>query len=107
MSLDVYLTAVRSTTVYDGNITHNLNRMAAAAGIYSELWRPGEIGISKASQLIAPLEKGLRMLKETPDMFTQYNAANGWGKYEHLVKFVEEYLNECRENPDADVRVSR
>ena len=28
MSLDVYLTAVRSVTVYDCNITHNLGRMA-------------------------------------------------------------------------------
>ena len=31
MSLDVYLTAVRPTVVYDRNITHNLNVMADAA----------------------------------------------------------------------------
>ena len=40
MSLDVYLTAVRPTTVYESNITHNLGKMAAAAGIYSELLAP-------------------------------------------------------------------
>lgn len=107
MSLDVYLTAVRPTTIFSSNITHNLNGMAKAAGIYSELWRPDEIGVTKASQLIAPLAKGLRLLKETPALFEQYNASNGWGMYKHFVPFVEEYLNACRENPDADVSVSR
>lgn len=34
MSLDVYLSAVRETTIFSENITHNLNRMADAAGIY-------------------------------------------------------------------------
>lgn len=29
--------------VFDANITHNLNRMAGAAGIYEALWRPGEL----------------------------------------------------------------
>ena len=36
--------------VYEGNITHNLNRMAEACGIYMELWRPEEIGVIKAEQ---------------------------------------------------------
>jgi hypothetical protein len=34
MSLDVYLIAARPTNVYSANITHNLNKMAEAAGIY-------------------------------------------------------------------------
>lgn len=29
MSLDVYLTAVRQTTVFDANVTHNLNALQA------------------------------------------------------------------------------
>jgi hypothetical protein len=33
MSLDVYLKAVRRTTVHQSNITHNLNTMAGEAGI--------------------------------------------------------------------------
>lgn len=36
------------------NSTHNLNNMAKAAGLYQVLWRPEEIGISTASQIIAP-----------------------------------------------------
>ena len=31
--------------VFEANVTHNLNRMAEAAGFYKEVWRPEEIGI--------------------------------------------------------------
>ena len=125
MSLDVYLTndekqvecqcpnygnhhtKLDSENLYSANITHNLNKMADAAGIYKELWRPDEIGITKARQLIEPLTKGLASLKANPTKYELYNAPNGWGLYEHFVPFVENYLNACIENPDANVSVSR
>lgn len=107
MSLDVSLTAVRPTEVYSANITHNLGKMAREAGIYEYLWRPEEIGITKAAQLIGPLEEGLALLKRETDHFKQFNAPNGWGMYEHFVPFVERYLEACRENPDADVSANR
>ena len=44
-----------SDYVYSANITHNLTKMADEAGIYECLWRPEEIGITKAGQLIEPL----------------------------------------------------
>lgn len=92
---------------YSSNITHNLNRMAEAAGIYEPLWRPEEIGITKASQLIEPLTKGLELLKANPQKFEAYNAPNGWGLYTHFVPWVEAYLKACIEHPDSNVRVSR
>lgn len=107
MSLDVYLREVRLTTIYDANITHNLNKMAEEAGIYKHLWRPEEIGVTKAQQLIAPLRAGLELLKADPARFEKHNASNGWGMYEHFVPFVENYLAACEENPDATVEVSR
>jgi hypothetical protein len=108
MSLDVYLTAVRPTEVYSANITHNLNRMAEEAGLYLYLWRPDEIGITKAGQLIEPLRDGLALLKGAePERFKAFDAPNGWGLYEHFVPWVERYLAACIENPDADVHVSR
>jgi len=107
MSLDVYLTEVRETTIYDRNITHNLNKMAEEAGIYKHLWRPEEIGITKASQLIEPLRAGLGLLLTDPERFKKFNPPNGWGDYEGLVNFVSEYLATCEENPNASVRVSR
>ena len=107
MSLDVYLEVIKPTAIYSANITHNLNKMADAAGIYKELWRPEEIGITKAHQLIAPLTDGLARLRAEPDKYRAFNPPNGWGSYEGLVRFVEDYLNACGMEPDADVRVSR
>lgn len=107
MSLDVYLREVRLTTIYDANITHNLNKMAEEAGIYEHLWRPEEIGVTKAQQLIAPLRAGLELMKADPARFKKHNASNGWGMYEHFVPFVEKYLAACEENPNATVEVSR
>lgn len=92
---------------YEANITHNLGSMADAAGIYKHLWRPEEIGITKADHLILPLQRGLSELKATPEKFKKLNPENGWGSYDGLVSFVELYLRACIEHPNADVIVSR
>ncbi len=120
MSLDVYLTHKKSVSydegktyteddeqVYWANITHNLNKMAGKAGIYEALWRPEEIGKTKASELVGLLEKGLADLKARPEYFEKFNSPNGWGMYEDFVPFVEKYLEACREYPDTIVGVSR
>ena len=107
MSLDVYLTIRKPVAVHNGNITHNLGAMAKEAGIYQHLWRPEEIGITTAAQLIEPLRVGLELLKSDPDRFRKHNAPNGWGMYEHFVPFVAEYLAACEAHPNASVRVSR
>jgi len=95
------------TEVYSANITHNLNKMAEAAGIYKVLWRPEEVGITHAKQLIEPLHIGLTTLKSHPETFKQYNAPNGWGLYEDFVPWIEKYLAACEKHPDAEVRVCR
>lgn len=113
MSLDVYLTAVRPTTVHDGNITHNLGKMADAVKLsddltlYHVLWRPDEHGLVYAADIVDYLFKGLEILKRDPKKFRQYNPKNGWGSYEGLVEFVRKYLDACLENPDAEIGVCR
>jgi len=112
MSLDVYLRATRKVEVYDANITHNLGKMARAVkcgehSLYEYLWRPEEIGVKQAGELIKPLQEGLAELKAKPEVYEKYNAENGWGLYKHFVPFVEKYLTACEENPDAEVEVSR
>jgi len=107
MSLDITLTARRTTEVYSSNITHNLTDMAKEAGIYEHLWRPEEIGITHANQLIEPLTIGLTLMRTYPAKFKAYDAVNGWGVYEDFVIFVENYLLACHQNPDAEIYVSR
>ena len=107
MSLDVSLSAVRKVEVYSANITHNLGKMANAAGIYQHLWRPDELGIKQAGELIMPLRAGLELLKSDPVRFKKFDSPNGWGMYVHFVPFVEKYLDACEQNPDAIVEVNR
>lgn len=93
--------------VYSAKITHNLANMANEAGIHKHLWRPDEINITKAGQLISPLREGLALLKSDPERFMKYNPVNGWGNYDGLVRFVKKYLDACEEYPDADISISR
>ena len=108
MSLSLTLTAMRPTTVFSwSGLTHNLGKMADAAGLYQAIWRPGEIDATTAEQLIPLLRGGLDWLKRDPTFFRHYNPENGWGSYEGLVDFVEQYLAACVENPDAQVGAYR
>ena len=125
MSLDVHLTGGATSVpcrcsacghehtreyvedLFHANITHNLNLMAQAAGIYEHLWRPEEIGITKAAQLIEPLRVGLALMRADPARFEKYNAKNGWGLYDHFVPWIATYLAACETYPDANVSVSR
>ena len=93
--------------VYWANITHNLGKMASEAEIYEYLWRPEEINIVYAEQLIQPLTKGLFKLKADPDHYKTFEAPNGWGLYENFVPFVERYLEACIDHPSAKVHADR
>lgn len=107
MSLDFSLSRVQETEVFSANITHNLGKMAEAAGLYYALWRPEEIPVTTASELIPILEKGLEDLKARPEYYAQFNSENGWGMYEHFVPFVEEVLEACKKYPDAKPDANR
>ena len=127
MSLDVWLQGPTYTTTctctdcgnshmretadvhFERNITHSLNLMAKAADIYLLLWHPDDptLNITTAAQMIQPLQAGLARLRASPEKYTRFNAANGWGMYENLVNFVRTYLAACEKYPDAFVKVSR
>jgi hypothetical protein len=118
MSLDISLTIkqpacvhcgreAKELEVFSSNITHNLVKMAEAAGVYDVCWRPDEEGITKASQLLGPLTVGIAILKADPLRFEAFNAPNGWGLYDNFVPWLEGYLAACIKYPEAEVRVSR
>lgn len=107
MSLDISLYDSQGNQVFDTNITHNLGKMADAAGIYQPVWRPEEVGITRAGQMIRPLQKGLAKLVADPAKYKAYDSPNGWGLYEHFVPWLIEYLEACQAHPEATVRVDR
>ena len=89
--------------VFDRNITHNLTTMATACGLYKPLWRPYE-ATEKGHQVMAidlreQVEQGLESLKSTPEAYRKYSPENGWGSYESLVEFAEEFLQAIKEYP--------
>ena len=118
MSLDIDLICSNGE-IKNFNITHNLTKMADAAGLYYALCRPYKFAVPgaddchedlitvKAKELIETLEIGLNNLVNSPSKFKAYNPENGWGSYSGLVKFVIEYLEACRLNPDATIEVDR
>jgi hypothetical protein len=53
------------------------------------------------------LQRGLALLRSDPERFRTLNPPNGWGDYEGFVVWVERYLEACRENPDAEIRISK
>lgn len=107
MSLDFDLIEMKPVSVCSMNITHNLTKMADAAGIYKYVWRPEENGIEKAEDLIPFLGSGIKKLEEDPEFFKQYNPPNGWGSYNGLVNWLKELLENCKEHPNAKIEVSR
>lgn len=113
MSLDVDLMVTQPVSVYSGNITHNLNSMAAAVvlsnglTLYQVLWRPDEHGLKFASDISDMLDEGWNILLADPEKYKSYNPPNGWGSYDGLCNFVYNYRNGCWDNPDAELRVSR
>lgn len=115
MSLDVSLhvyvdtggKSLRDICLFDSNITHNLGHMAEEAGIYRHLWRPEEIGVKYAKDIILAVEAGLNLMKDNPERFKKFDPPNGWGSYEHFISWVETYLAACKEDPKAIIEVSR
>lgn len=106
MSLDITLYD-KGQLVFEGNITHNLGKMASHSGLYYYLWRPEEINIKYAHQLIHPLTIGLLLLKQNPEKFKWYNPKNDWGNYKGFIKFVRDYLKACINAPNAKIETRK
>ena len=103
MSLDIYL----KNTVAHKNITHNLGEMAEVLGIYKLLWRPEELFISEARELIEPLKEAIEKMEKYPARYKKHDSENGWGTYENFLPWLKEFLRDCEVNPSAEVVSSR
>lgn len=108
MSLDVYLINEDGEEIYWRNITHNVAPMARAAGLYYPLWRPREIGITHAWQLVPELNIGLERMEQHETYLRQFfTPSNGWGSYGTLLDFTMDYLAHCKVHPKAKIEISR
>lgn len=115
--------------VWEGGLTHNLNKMAMEANCYEPLWRPymlhknfdkDKIGDDhsledkleeehpmQAKDIVHLLEKSLVILKNDPERFKKFDAPNKWGTYNDLIIFLKQYTENCNWFPNAFIFASR
>lgn len=93
--------------LFDANITHNLNKMAEAAGFYYEVWRPDDIDIEEAGDIIHALTTGIEDMEARPYYYRKYDSPNGWGTYDNFLPWLKELLEVCNKYPNAKIEVSR
>lgn len=93
--------------LFRGTITHNLITIAEACGLYKVVWNPEEHGIEIARHMEFPLMDGLDELIGNEDKYRALQPENGFGTYDGFVKFIQRYLEACKEYPHAIVRVCR
>ena len=95
-----------STTVYNDNITHNLNKMAAEAGFYKALWGLLE-EVKTAEDLLKYISPGIVDMKRNPKLYKTFDSPNGWGTYDDFIPWLEKLEEACKTYPDATLYFSR
>lgn len=107
MSYDIYLEidtgAEDLTTVVDiGNYTSNVSPMWTRA-----LGRPlFELHGMAAVEAVPLLDAGIASMQADPDGFRELNPANGWGRFEGALGYLEELRAGCVAHPKTVIRVS-
>ena len=108
MSLDFSLECpCCNKEILEINITHNLSKMAKAAGVYEALWKPEDIEAKYAFQIIDLLKEGIKTLKQNPERFKAFNPENGWGTYDVFLKSVKEVWKGSVKNPYSIIKSYR
>lgn len=92
------------TELFHRNITHNLNEMFEQAGAYRILWHGDDLVAGEVLRTLEPILMDM-MVREAH--FRQWDAANGWGRYEHALEFLKAVVTACKEHPSARLRCSR
>lgn len=96
-----------------GNITHNLAEMASHipvgdTDLYKACWRPEEIGIKTAGEVLPLLKEGIRYMVDHRKELLEYESPNGWGTYNGFMKFLLNYKQACEDNdPECEIYASR
>lgn len=104
MSLDIWLTAVRPSQVFDANFTHNVTPMWREAGIYDALYMSAG---KQAHEVLPALEAGLKLMQDDPVKYMAMDAQNGWGTYVHALPWLDSLVSSFRDNPDGIIGLSK
>ena len=104
-----YVPKMHNEEAFWQNITHNLGTMAShvKAGrwnLYQLLWRPEEHGFHHLTpEYVRAVGEGYRELAAHEAKYSQYNAENGWGLYEHFCPWVGRYADFIAALPESEL----
>lgn len=94
--------------LFSANITHNMNKMADAVGLYEYLWNLKEKHSDmKPIELLPKLSRGLAKLYKNKQDLLQFEPSNGWGSWDSFATFIAEIIKACIMYPHAEIEVSR
>jgi hypothetical protein len=89
------------------SVTHNLVPMAKACGCYTYVWRPEEVGIHFAYQMLHMLRSAIKYASSNPKILSEHNPYNDWGNYDVFLMFLQDYLKGCERYPATRIHISR
>lgn len=111
-------------TVWCGNITHNMGKMARHIPIkymserrgilykgtlFETIWRGDQIDREMLNTDIVAeiLKNGISYMIFNRKDLLQYNPENGWGDYDSFLSWLIKYKEMCEDNPDCEIEISR
>lgn len=103
MSLDIWLTKLQPVDIFSANYTHNVIPMWKEAGVFEVLY---ESQGRKARDIVETLKKGVDHMRDNPAIFINLNPKNGWGSYETALPWLQNLVEQCLKNPDAEIHIS-
>lgn len=93
--------------VFEGEVSADLVPIAKKAGIYQHVWHPDELKISRAKELISPIENAIKDMDADMPAFEALNGDDEFGTAKNLKEFLGIYLDACNTYPKAHVRVMK
>lgn len=115
----------KDETIWDGNITHNMGVMAShipvnyrneddtvafMGSLYDIVWRADNIGdpfFLNTAPMVDVLSDGICYMIQHRLELLQYNPDNGWGSYDDFLNWLISYKNQCEDNPNCKIEISR
>jgi len=107
VSYDIYLEVDTgaedlATVVEIGNYTSNVAGMWARA-LGRRLY---ELGGMNAADALPLLEAAVCAMRADPDGYRELDPANGWGRYEGALEYLDRLRGACARHPKTQIRVS-
>lgn len=103
MSLDVFLLDGEDL-LFTSEISHNYRHLAQEVNVYSPVWHPGTMGITKAGDLLPHLTTALVYLTENTTVFQEFYGVTVFVRF---FDFIRSYRAACVEHPSATVEAYR